>query len=136
MRLNRFVDKMERGVFEYQRTELDWELGGFRRRPACRGHRGSRGCGGARSNRRAIRYFLRQNHFEIRALVRPDDNTSLQAAPLDLLHLELIGLQIKVDAGHVELVPLHEFLEQHLVSGGQIGEAHFAGELQHRSTAA
>ena len=136
MRLNGLVDKMERGVLQHQRAELDRELGGFRRRRGCRGRRGSWGCGRGRSSGGAIRCRLRQDRLEIRALVRADDDAGLEAAPLDLLHLQLIGLQIKVNAAHVERVPLHEFLEEHLVGGGQVGEAHFAGELQQRGAAA
>ena len=136
MRLDGLVDQMEArhspararraGLGTRRFSPVPW----LQRAPRKQGLWRGRSSGGA------IRCLLRQDRLEIRALVRSDDDTGLEAAPLDLLHLQLIGLQIKVNAAHLEALPLHEFLEEHLVGGGQVGEAHFAGELHERGAAA
>ena len=69
-------------------------------------------------------------------MVWPDDDAGLEAAPFNLLHLQLVGLQIQVDAGHVERVPLHEFLEERLVGGDEVGAAEVALELEQRGAGA
>src|ERR1019366_4446806 len=116
--------EMERGVLQHERAKLNRELVCFR------GRRSLGGSGGSPTR------LFRQDSLEIRAVVRSNDDAGLEAAPIDLLHMQLVGLQVQVDAAHAERIPLHEFLEEHLVSGDEVGEAKPACELDQRGTAA